>query len=203
LFIIRRGDVVSQLMVCTDRGRGHGARTRLWTGVEDIFWWGVASGVALGPAFGEPVSNLIPGDLGVARYPQEVRWESLLESTKEGLCLMDQVKIGLGHPFFNSGFDRVLVINKDADVFDKGGEILLEQMVQCMHQGVKFCSIVRLGPDIHGAVIRLDWCGGRVYESGWRPPRQWWQMGVAKNTQTCAARITEGGAIGVDVIRVP
>ena len=81
-------------------------------------------------------------DLGVARYPQEVRCESLLESTKEGLCLMDQVKIGLGHPFFNSGFDRVLVINKDADVFDKGGEILLEQMVQCMHQGVKFCSIV-------------------------------------------------------------
>ena len=86
--------------------------------MEDIFWWGVASGDALGPAFGEPaaVSNLIPGDLGVARYPQEVRWESLLESTKEGLCLMDQVKIGLGHPFFNSGFDRVLVINKDADI---------------------------------------------------------------------------------------
>ena len=29
------------------------------------------------------------------------------------------------------------------------------------------------------------------------------QVGVAKHTQTCAARITEGGAIGVDVIRVP
>ena len=82
------------------------------------FLVGVVSGVALGPAFGEPVSNLVPGDLGVARYPQEVRWESLLESTKEGLCLMDQVKIGLGHPFFNSGFDRVLVITKD-DLFGK------------------------------------------------------------------------------------
>ncbi len=71
------------------------------------------------------------------------------------MCLTDQVKSGLGHPFF--GFDRVLVINKDADVFDEGGEILLAQMVQYMQQGVKFCSIVRLvGPDIHGAVIRLD-----------------------------------------------
>ena len=70
MFIIRRWDIVSQLMVCTDGERGHLARTRWWTGVEDIFWWGVVSGVALGPAFGEPdkpVSNLVPGDLGVAR----------------------------------------------------------------------------------------------------------------------------------------
>jgi len=97
--------------------------------VEDIFWWVSQVEVPWAPrlAAGEPVSNLVPGDLGVARYPQEVRWELLLESTKEGLCLTDQVKIGLGHPIFNSGFDRVLVINKDADVFDEGGEILLSR----------------------------------------------------------------------------